>query len=233
MDTVHWRRQTLRRHGGGLHLRGPGHHAGAHRRPRHHWRAGVRMTIVTAARYSHSIRPAMGTPRVSPSSVEGTPPASHEGRWLCRIDPHSLQVERLFPLDWEPRAGTRMSISSGVYVRDGSGDALILGYQRSDGHGLHRDGSLIVRRHVPNGRVLWVASFDAPVTALADMPRHNVVVFVLNDGHLGVISAVTGEVQLLRTVALDGVTSVYLSLAARGNRIAAGTIDGRIVVGDM
>ncbi len=148
--------------------------------------------------------------------IQGTPPASHEGRWLCRIDPHSLQVERLFPLDWEPRAGTRMSISSGVYVRDGSGDALILGYQRSDGHGLQRDGSFIVRRHVPNGRVLWVASFDAPVTALADMPRHNVVVFVLNDGHLGVISAVTGEVQLLRTVALDGVTSVYLITRGKG-----------------
>ena len=165
--------------------------------------------------------------------VQGTPPASLEGRWVCRIDPHSLQVERLFPLDWEPRVGTHMSINSGVYLCDGSGDALILGYQRSDGHGLQKDGSRIVRRHLQNGRVLWVASFDAPVTALADIPRHNVVVFALNDGHLGVISAITGGVQLLRTVALDGVTSVYLSLATRGNRIAAGTIDGRIAVGEF
>jgi hypothetical protein len=121
-----------------------------------------------------------------------------------------------------------------VYLHDRSGEALVLGYQRSDARGLQEGGALIVRRRrLPDGCVLWATSFDAPVTALIAVPGRNAMSFALNNGLLGVISAATGEIQLLRPMALDGVASVYLSLAARGDHIAAGTIDGRIVVSEV
>ena len=165
--------------------------------------------------------------------IQGTPPTSQEDRWVCHIDPQSLHIERLFPMAWEPPGGTHLSVDSGVYLHDRRGEALVLGYQSSDARGLQVGGALIVRRRLPDGRVLWVTSFDAPVTALIAVPGRNAMSFALNNGLLGVISAATGEIQLLRPVALDGVASVYLSLAAMGDHIAAGTIDGRIVVGEV
>lgn len=165
--------------------------------------------------------------------IQGTPLGSHEDRWICRIDPRSLRVERLFPLAWEPQGEGHLQAGSGLYVHDAMGPTLIVSHQRSDGRGLQEAGAPIVRRRLDDGHVLWVTDFDAPVTAMAAMPERSAVVFALNDGHVGLISADTGDVRWLQPVDLDGVRSIYLALATRGEQIAAGTIDGRIVCGRL
>ncbi len=65
--------------------------------------------------------------------IQGTPPNSRENRWICRIDPHSLRIEPLFPLRWELTSEAHVQASSGLYVDDEIGEALIVGYQHSDG----------------------------------------------------------------------------------------------------
>ncbi len=165
--------------------------------------------------------------------VHGTPSDLHEDRWICRIDPSSLRVERLFPLAWEPNREGHLQGGSALYVNDGMGSALIMSHQRSDGRGLQKGGVPIVRRRLDDGHTLWVTDFDAPVTTMAAMPERNMVVFALNDGHVGLISTDTGKLRLLEGVEINGVPSIYLALAVRGSRIAAGTIDGRIVVDDV
>ncbi len=90
-----------------------------------------------------------------------------------------------------------------------------------------------MRRRLDDGHVVWTTALDAWVTAMVSVPEHNAVVFALNDGHMGVLSAATGQLGVFQSVNIDGVQNVYLSLAARGSRIAAGTIDGRIVIGEL
>jgi hypothetical protein len=164
--------------------------------------------------------------------VQGTSD-SHESRWICRIDPYSLRVERLFPLAWDLNRGADVHIGGGLYVSDGIGPALIMSYQRFNTRRRPIGAASIVRRRLDDGRTLWAADFDGTVTAMAAMPERNVVAFALDDGQVGSVSADTGDVRGLQSAALNGVPIMYLALAARGDRIAAGTIDGRIVISKL
>jgi len=166
--------------------------------------------------------------------VQGTPPTSRHSRWICRIDPHSLQVERLFPLIWDSSPEEdNIQASSALYVSDELGRALIVSYQSAHGRGQREGAVAIVRRHLPKGSVQWATQCTAPVTAMALVRERNVVVFALSDGHMGVLSTATGQIQLLQPVQINGARSNYLALAARESRIAAGTVDGRIVVSKL
>lgn len=49
-------------------------------------------------------------------------------------------------------------------------------------------------------------------------------------GRVGIVDADTGDVALEMVVQLGGVSTVLLSMCARGDRIAFGTLDGRLLV---
>ncbi len=56
------------------------------------------------------------------------------------------------------------------------------------------------------------------------------IVYALTDGELGLLDARSGETLWQTSAQVDGVATVVLSLAVSGGRIAAGTIDGRILL---
>jgi len=165
--------------------------------------------------------------------VQGTPPTSRHSRWICRIDPLSLRVERLFPLIWDSASEDDITASNALHVSDELGTALIVSYQSAHKRGQRAEAVAIVRRHLPEGSVQWATQCTASVTAIALIRERKVIVFALSDGHIGILSAATGQIQLLQPVQINGARSIYLALAAKESRIAAGTIDGRIVVSKL
>lgn len=78
------------------------------------------------------------------------------------------------------------------------------------------------------GRQLWRRDSRALVGAVA--PIGDSVAFATEDGRLGLIRAATGDVLFEERVVVDGVDTVVVALAAHGDRLACGTIDGRVLV---
>ncbi|MEM6673780.1 MAG: hypothetical protein AAF726_13125 [Planctomycetota bacterium] len=74
----------------------------------------------------------------------------------------------------------------------------------------------------------WTRSISAPATTLALLGDR--LVYGLTDGAFGAMDAATGETLYEERLQVDGVDSVVLSLAAQGDRVACGTIDGRLLV---
>ncbi|MFN8515528.1 MAG: hypothetical protein U0841_23675 [Chloroflexia bacterium] len=168
--------------------------------------------------------------------LQGTPPRTHweekprrrasERKWVCRIEPDTGQVERLFPLEWDSERAGHLFGGAGCYVCDARGEGLILAgsLHRAERH------HLIVRRALGDGEALWMVPCESQVTAIAYLPQPEIVVFALTGGQLGAIDAQTGALLDRQQVVAGATGAVPLSLAGRGNRIAAGLVDGRIAL---
>jgi hypothetical protein len=149
-----------------------------------------------------------------------------EHKWVCRVEPGTRHVERLFPLEWDSERAGHLLGAAGSYVHDSRGESLILAGS------LHRPERqhYIVRRALGDGAPLWWVPCDSQVTALAYLAQPEIVVFALTGGQLGAIDAQTGAVLDHQHVVVGATGAIPLSLAGRGNRIAAGLVDGRIVL---
>jgi hypothetical protein len=162
--------------------------------------------------------------------IAGIPPKPWEERWVRRLDPTSLQVEHLFPVEWKPSPVGHLHVDTGAYLHDTMGESLVLACHRTDARGLLENGTFLVRRTLEGGALLWATSLSAPATALVVLPHRHLVICALRDGHVAILSALTGTIGLHEPTNLDGVSCVYLSLAAHDDRIAAGLVDGRIII---
>ena len=153
----------------------------------------------------------------------------HERKWVCRLAPATLAVERLFPLEWDARRAGQLWHACGAYLRDGGGEGLalatVLFAQRSW-------PGFVARRALPDGRPTWVTAVPAQVTAMLPLPDAGALLCALADGGLLALDARDGRVRGRRALAARGAPTVALALAARGDRVAAGTIDGRILLLD-
>ena len=89
---------------------------------------------------------------------------------------------------------------------------------------------VVVRRRLPDGLALWTATFASQVTALLHVPERQAIVVALTNGTLAVLDALTGTILDLQPLIVASVASVALSLAGRGDHVAAGLMDGRIVL---
>lgn len=75
-----------------------------------------------------------------------------------------------------------------------------------------------------------VKRFHCPITAIASMSEYKIIVFALASGQIGLVSSVDGKEILMQKVEINGVSSVITSLSCNNSRIAAGTIDGLVLV---
>ena len=154
--------------------------------------------------------------------LRGTPASSHESKVLCRID-STGSVKECLRWDTEEQhlmCGTACLLSDGTLVR---------AYRVYDPHPQHFSAYLEARE-MPTGRRRWRRSVSALVTCLTPVDGQPWLIYALTDGRVGVIQAGTGDLEFETNLHVDGVSTVVLSMCALGNRIACGTIDGRLLL---
>ena len=154
--------------------------------------------------------------------LRGTPATSHKSKVLCRIDPRG-SVEECFRWDTEERhlmAGTACLLSAGMLVR---------AYRVYDPNPL-RFSACIEAQEMATGRRRWRRSVSALTTCLTPIEGHPWLIYALTDGHVGVLHAETGDLAFETKLHRDGVSTVVLSMCALGDRIAFGTMDGRLLL---
>lgn len=154
--------------------------------------------------------------------LRGTPASSHESKVLCRIDTNGC-IKKCFRWDTEAQHlmyGSACLLSTGILVR---------AYRTHDPSPQHAT-VYIEAREMRSGRRRWRRPLSALVTCLTPIEGHAWLLYALVDGHLGVLHAETGELAFETNLQLDGVSTVVLSMCALGDRIALGTIDGRLLL---
>jgi hypothetical protein len=149
---------------------------------------------------------------------------------VCRIDPLSHEVERLFPLEWNNDRGAHLFNRSATYVSDESGEALIMSCEVYRKIHTEPHAAILQRRRLSDGALIWETNTREPAIALVTIPRRGVTLAAMGDGYLATYSNATGEILTYESVQINGIRTTILSLAARGDTIAAGTMDGRVIL---
>ncbi|HAH48263.1 MAG TPA: hypothetical protein DCM07_26125 [Planctomycetaceae bacterium] len=98
---------------------------------------------------------------------------------------------------------------------------------------LPNKGAIQIQRcDMPTGRVLWTRKITALVTSMT-MINNNALAYGLTDGTLGVLDVLNGTVLFEECLAVDGISTIPTALAANGSQLAIGTIDGRLILGNL
>jgi hypothetical protein len=161
--------------------------------------------------------------------LQGRKEQPWKDKWVVSVDAQDGSVRRLFPLEWDTSRGGHLFGGCGVYVVGPSGSALIHTGEVHDGAGLLPGNAFVARRAYPTGEAQWVFAADHQATALdAD---GDFVYVTFNSGQLVVLRAEDGSVHAREQLQVNGHDVVPLSIARlRDNRLAIGTLDGRVLV---
>jgi hypothetical protein len=159
----------------------------------------------------------------------------HQDKWVVAVDPaHERsrpEVRRLFPLEWDAARSGHLYGGPGVYLRDGRGPAIVHGCQVHNPSGLLPGNSIVVRRAFPEGQVAWTFRADFPLSGIDVLG--DLVVAAFTSGELVVLRAEDGELIGRQRLTIGGQPVVPLSLASSGGRLVIGTLDGRVLCGDL
>lgn len=161
-------------------------------------------------------------------AVQGTPPGSHEGKHLCIVHPDG-RIERLWPL-LQPD-GTHASHAMecrGAYVDDEQGPGVIIAGKHYSPTVDNTYSGFIYRKSLARGVLAWRHATHASPTMV--QAAAGLVIAAFLDGRLMLIDALTGGVRLDAKIRMAGAATVIYALDARDDRLAIGTIDGRIGV---
>lgn len=163
--------------------------------------------------------------------IQGTPASSHKKKWICRLNAHSNEYSRLFPMEWDTERNSHMLSDGGCYCKDTKGEALIIAskFYTPNPSGLAKKCSTLIRRKLPNGEVLWSQSFDSQITSVVWLEDYSLIAFALTEGKVGIISSIDGEIVHIEDVKINGVDSIIMSMSNCHDKLVAGTIDGRII----
>ena len=82
-----------------------------------------------------------------------------------------------------------------------------------------------------SGKTIWIRAVEKPVVALAKLDDK--AVFSLTNGHMLVLRIEDGELLWEGRAQINGVATMVMSLAARGTRVAAGTVCGRVLLYEL
>jgi hypothetical protein len=158
--------------------------------------------------------------------LQGKPRSSHENKRLCELEPESGAWRECWPL----AAGSlrrRHLLDCAACL---AGENLIALAVRVYNAPRRSADGYILGRGKQRGETVWQHPVTAQVTALVYLEEQGTLVYALTDGTVGLLDASTGRLlDSMRAVA-DGVDTVVLSLSARGARLAAGTIEGRLLL---
>ncbi|MBF5043303.1 PQQ-binding-like beta-propeller repeat protein [Aggregicoccus sp. 17bor-14] len=154
--------------------------------------------------------------------LRGTPPSSHQGKRLCRIGRDGT-VQALMAWDGLPRHAMNAAACWGP------ADSLLRAFQVYDPR--PSAATFRLERCDPvTGQVLWTRELEALVTAMTPVGTQGHVAYALTSGDVGLVDAETGALVWQESARINGVATVLLSLAARGEQLAAGAIDGRLLL---
>lgn len=154
--------------------------------------------------------------------LRGTPPSQHLHKVLCCLDRDFATQE---VVRWDDVGDGHLVVGDARLLADG---ALLRAYRIDHPRAGLADGCLDVLER-PSNRRRFVKGMDGVAVALAPMAQDKVA-FALTDGRLGVLDTRDGTVPKDRMLEIDGAPTVAISLAARGDRLAVGTIDGRLLL---
>ncbi len=154
--------------------------------------------------------------------LRGTPACSHEHKVLCLIDEHGAiqQVCR-----WDSRGNGHLMETQACRLPQG-------GWVRVCKHYNPRGpGEFFMEGIDERGRSLWLRPVPSPATSLTTLtPKSHLLAYALTNGEIGIVDVRTGESFWAQPLELDGVASVALSLCSRGDALAMGTLDGRVLL---
>ena len=153
--------------------------------------------------------------------LRGTPASSHKRKELCSLDMQG-EIRGVFP--WDEAAGGHFMESQTCRLPAG-------GWVRVARRHEPGGGSVFIDGLDERGRVMWRRPIASVATALVSIPSDPAcVAYALLDGEIGVVDARNGTSLAAQSLQVDGVPSMALSLSARGDRLAMGTIDGRVLL---
>jgi hypothetical protein len=159
--------------------------------------------------------------------LQGTPPESHAGKFLCKLDPARGIWLRVCPVDGRiPADGHAMHLG-GCLISD---DKAILSWIVHNYNPRAEKQGYVVCVNLHSGRFRWQQSMNVQVAASAFISAANTVVCASVDGYLSFFDVNSGELLHSVKMVVDGVPTLPLSLAINGNRVAVGTMDGRVVI---
>ncbi|MHB9106325.1 MAG: hypothetical protein ACYDCO_04650 [Armatimonadota bacterium] len=158
--------------------------------------------------------------------LQGTPPESHKGKYLCCLDPVHATWSRLWPVDMRPSADFHAMQLDGCLVQNGR---VALAWIDYDPKPSHVYGS-VACCELRSGRIIWQHPITAQAAAMAYMEVVNVIVCALVDGKLNIYDAATGSLLYSDEMIINDIPTIPMSLAVHENQVAVGTLDGRIVL---
>lgn len=160
--------------------------------------------------------------------VQGTPPKSHEHKFVCTVD-HRGSVRRLWPIleDRGDHASHAMECNY-AYIRDALGAGLVVAGQHYGPAPRGYDGFLY--RKSIDGVELWRHQTNASATSIKTTRDGLYIVAAFLDGTIGVFRARDGEVVKWGPVETDGYPAVIVSLDIDEKQILLGSLDGRLGV---
>jgi hypothetical protein len=172
--------------------------------------------------FNHFLR-VDGAPRLF--FVQGTPPKSHERKYLCTVDEDG-KAQRLWPLleDKGDQSSHAMECSYG-YVRDRLGAGLIVSGKHYDSAPRAYRG-FIYRKNL-DGAELWRHPTRSSAASIGTTRDGRMVVVAFLDGSLAVFRADTGAVVQWEAFKPGGLLTVVVSLDIDETHILLGTLDGR------
>lgn len=154
--------------------------------------------------------------------LRGTPPESHLNKVLCTLDKNG-RFEELAPWDETTR---HMMSPLAAFV---SADHLVRAVEVYSNSASRT--SVIERFCTKTGEIIWRTPVGrASFTALAAVPGTNQVVYAQANGSFGLIEATSGHTGFHSPLTIDGIPTIATALSVREDRLAVGTIDGRILM---
>jgi hypothetical protein len=156
--------------------------------------------------------------------VQGTPPTSHEHKYLCTILPNGESC-RLWPLlpDNRDRATHAMECCF-CYVSDEEGEGMIVAGKH---YSISPYRGFIYRRNLTGGHELWHHATTASATSIKFIPGRGVVLAAFLDGRIGAFRISDGHILAWNEFKPDGYLNVVFSLDTDGSDVLVGLLDGR------
>lgn len=158
-------------------------------------------------------------------SLQGTPPDEHYGKnlvsWSPGAEPRTITA-------WDDE-GERFVHSSACWAPDGD---IVRAYSAYPSHQTDR-ASCIERLDLDSGLRRWRCEVSGVVTAMEPVWDANLVVCAMTDGTLATIDFESGSMSTSPARASDDLPIVITALSARGARLAAGTLDARVLLYEL
>lgn len=169
--------------------------------------------------FNHALRLDRG---VRTAFLRGTPPGSYQGKFLANVNARGT-VSRVAP--WDDGKAHRMHPTACW----AGPDVLISGWYTH--HPYAGKGTAHVeRRDLGASEPRWRIQLRHAPIALAFAEQLGAIIWATLDGEVGLLDVGTGAVLARQHLRIDGLLTPPTAIAVRADRLAVGTLDGRVLL---